>query len=338
MEEPVVTVERERIRSANALRVFEAAARCRSFTRAAEELHVTQVAVSRMVGRLEDSLGVRLFARSSQGLRLTGDGALLQSAVSAGFAQMETALREIKRRRADRGTVTLSLSSGFISHWLMPRYARFQQAVPQINLRFEVVSRILHGDVDEVDLGLRMHDPNRNWQTWPFCPEIVVPLCSPDYLHRMGPMDDTTNGHRHTLIHLTGTPFGWDDYGARVGLDFRRPGNSLAFSDVALVLQAALIGQGVALGWVSGTSAALREGLLVPASPHAVRTGREYRLAAKPGPVRDEVTRVREWLVAQMQEDLAELEQRYEFLRPLSSPAPRMPQGPSSVSSPAKPR
>src|SRR5438067_12149686 len=102
MEEPI---ERERIRSANALRVFEAAARCQSFTRAAQELHVTQVAVSRMVARLEDSLGVRLFARSPQGLRLTEDGTLLQSAVSSGFAQMEAALREVKRRRADRGTV-----------------------------------------------------------------------------------------------------------------------------------------------------------------------------------------------------------------------------------------
>jgi DNA-binding transcriptional LysR family regulator len=308
-------IERERIRSANALRVFEAAARCRSFTRAAQELHVTQVAVSRMVARLEDDLDVRLFTRSAQGLRLTEDGALLHAAVSSGFGQMEAALRELKRRRADRATVTLSLTSGFISHWLMPRYASFQQTVPQINLRFEVVSRVLQGDVDEVDLGLRAHDPNRHWQTWPWCPEIVIPLCSPDYLRRLGSLDDAKDLRKHTLIHMTGTTFGWDDYGARVGLDCRRPGNSLAFSDGALVTQAALIGQGVALGWVSAASAALREGLLVPASRRVVRTGREYRLVAKPGPIREEVTRVREWMVAQMHDDMARITRRYGFLR-----------------------
>src|SRR3989442_7964577 len=104
------------IRSDNALRVFEAAARCANFTLAAAELHVTPVAVSRMVSRLEDTLGLRLFTRSRLGVRLTEEGEVLHSAVSAGFSQMETALREIRRRRADRGTVTLSLSSGFTSH------------------------------------------------------------------------------------------------------------------------------------------------------------------------------------------------------------------------------
>jgi LysR family glycine cleavage system transcriptional activator len=269
-----------------------------------------------MVGRLEDSLGVCLFTRSRQGLRLTEEGAVLQSAVSAGFAQMEAALREIDRRRADRSTVTLSLSSGFISHWLMPRYARFQQAVPQINLRFEVISGVLQGDVDAVDLGLRMHDPHANWQTWPFCPEIVVPLCSPDYLRRLGAIDAAANLRSHTLIHLTATTMAWKDYGARVGLDCRRPGKSLAFSDSALVLQAALIGQGVALGWLSSASAALRDGLLVPASERLVSTGREYRLVAKAGPVREEVTRVREWLAGQVRDDIAMLARQYEFFGP----------------------
>lgn len=313
MEAPAA---RERIRSANALRVFESAARCRSFTRAAHELNVTQVAVSRMVARLEDTLGVKLFDRSAQGLRLTEDGALLQSAVSAGFAQMEGALREIRRRRADRGTVTLSLSSGFISHWLMPRYAAFQQAVPQVNLRFEVVSGVLRGDVDEVDMGLRMHDPERKWQAWPFCPEVVLPVCSPAYLGRFGAIDGARELRSHTLIHLTDTTLGWDEYGARVGLDCRRPGHSLAFSDTALVLQAALIGQGVALGWVSACSSALREGLLVPAASLPVVTGRDYVLAARQGPVREEVTRVRVWLAATMQADLARIARRHAFLRP----------------------
>lgn len=308
------TADRERIRSAKALLVFESAARCLSFTKAAEDLNVTQVAVSRMVARLEDELGVQLFTRSRQGLRLTDDGALLQAAVSSGFSQMQGALREIRRRRAGRGTVTLSLTSGFVSHWLMPRYARFQQAVPNINLRFELFSRLLQGGVEDVDLGVRIDDPHRNWQAWPFCPEVVMPLCSPGYLRRYGALDRARDLKGHTLIHLSGSPFGWEHYGEQTGVPWRGAGHSLAFTDGALALQAALIGQGVVLGWLSATSAALRERLLVPASSQPLRTGRHYSLVAKPGPVREEVTRVRDWMIGQMQEDLAELARSHRFL------------------------
>ncbi|MDR6859242.1 LysR substrate-binding domain-containing protein [Variovorax guangxiensis] len=300
------------LRSANALRVFEVAARSANFTLAAAELHVTPVAVSRMVSRLEDTLGIRLFTRSRLGVQLTEEGAVLHSAVSAGFAQMETALREIIRRRADRSTVTLSLSSGFISHWLMPRYARFQEAAPHINLRFEVISGVLRGDVDDVDLGLRLHDPARKWQSWAFFPEVVLPVCSPDYLHRMGAIDEPAGVRQHTLIHLTTTTMRWEEYGSRAGIDCRRPGHALGFSDSALVLQAALLGQGIALGWVSAVSGALREGLLVPAaSSRPIRTGMEYRLVARPGSLREEVRRVLDWLVSEMQEDIATITRQY---------------------------
>jgi DNA-binding transcriptional LysR family regulator len=141
----------------------------------------------------------------------------------------------------------------------------------------------------------------------------VVPLCSPDYLRRLGAIDDAANLRSHTLIHPAATTMDWKDYGARVGLDCRRPGKSLTFSDSALVLQAALIGQGVALGWLSSASAALRDGLLVPASKRPVRTGREYRLVAKVGAVREEVTRVREWFAGQVRDDIAKLARQYEF-------------------------
>jgi DNA-binding transcriptional LysR family regulator len=239
----------------------------------------------------------------------------LHSAVSAGFSQMETALREIRRRRADRGTVTLSLSSGFISHWLMPRYARFQQAVPHINLRFEVISGVLHGDVDEVDLGLRLYDPSKKWQSWAFLPEMVLPVCSPEYLRRMGAIGAPADASHHTLIHLSTTTLSWKEYGAHTGLDCRHPANSLSFSDSALVLQAALLGQGIALGWVSAVSGALREGLLVPAASRLIRTGKEYRLVARPGSMREEVRRVLDWLLSEMREDVAAITRQYALFR-----------------------
>lgn len=305
---------RESIRSPNALRVFESAARCLSFTVAASELHVTQVAVSRMVARLEDSVGVRLFIRHRNGLQLTEDGAILFASVSDGFSKMQAGLRELRRRRTSRNTVTLSLSSGFTSHWLMPRYSKFQEAVPGINLRFQLTDSILHGDVDEVDLGMRMYSPAQHLQSWSFCPEIVVPLCSPEYLARMGSFKEAADSGNHTLIHLTTTTMDWDGYCSRSGLKHSRQGNSLSFSDYALVIQAALLGQGVGLGWVSVVSGVVRSGLLVPASAYVVRTGKEYRLVARNGPLGAEVCNVRDWLIAEMEDDLKSIGTRYSFL------------------------
>ena len=305
-----MTESRRTIRSANALLVFEAAARRLSFSRAAEELHVTQVAVSRMIGRLEDSVGVKLFERARGGLTLTEDGALLQVAVTHGFGQMETALREIQRRRNDSHTVTLSVSSAFTSHWLMPRYARFQQEFPNISLRFEVLSR-LQGPVHGVDLGLRLLDSVPASNSWHFCREVVIPACSPDYLGQRGELEDAGP---HVLIHLLDTTIDWGDFCARTGLDVHRLGNTLSFTDGALVLEAAMWGRGIALAWISAASYGLRTEKLVAASERFVSTGREYRLISPPGPVRKEVAEVRDWLLAEMHADMSRLRDRYPFL------------------------
>lgn len=303
--------DRQTYRSANALRVFDSAARHLSFTLAAAEMHVTQVAVSRMVARLEDELGLRLFLRLRTGLQLTEDGKVLQEAVADGFSRFEKGFSELRRRQSHRNTVTLSLSNGFTSHWLMPRYGEFQEAVPGINLRFQLTGAILRGDVDDVDLGMRMHHAAHDLQSLYFCPEVVVPVCSPDYLARTGSLDDAKDTGVHTLVHLTSTTLDWKGYCARSGLSHAEHGPALSFSDSALVLQAALLGKGVALGWLSAISGALRSGLLVPASTHAVHTGKNYCLVARPGPLRDEVCKVRDWLVTQMRSDLREIRERY---------------------------
>lgn len=303
------------VRSANSLRVFESAARNLSFTHAALELHVTQVAVSRMVARLEDSLGLVLFIRSRAGLQLTEDGSVLYAAVAEGFGKIEGALKELKRRQSSRDTVTLSLSNGFVSHWLMPRYSRFQQAVPGINLRFEVTGAILQGDVDGVDMGMRMHAPGQALQSWHFCPEVILPLCSPGYLAGTGPIDPPADLGGHTLVHLTSTTMSWEAFCLKTGLKYSPKSKSLSFSDSALVLQGALLGQGVVLGWLSAVSGVLSNGILVPASERIISTGRAYHLVAKPGPLREEVHRVREWLVSEIQSDFRAIESRFDFLK-----------------------
>jgi DNA-binding transcriptional LysR family regulator len=126
---------RRMLPSSNALFVFDAAARNGSFTAAAAELNVTQPAVSRMLGRFEDYLGVRLFDRTAGGATLTDEGELLYRRVLDGFRSIESGLIEIERRRRGTETVTLSVSSAFTTHWLMPRIDKLQR---QSERRFAV--------------------------------------------------------------------------------------------------------------------------------------------------------------------------------------------------------
>ncbi|MGY3368637.1 DNA-binding transcriptional LysR family regulator [Bradyrhizobium sp. GM2.4] len=132
--------------SSNALFVFDAAARNGSFTAAAAELNVTQPAVSRMLGQFEDHLGVRLFDRKAGRAVLTEEGELLYRRVLEGFRSIESGLVEIERRRKGTETVTLSVSSAFTTHWLMPRIDKLQKQFPQVDLRFQLISGALCAD------------------------------------------------------------------------------------------------------------------------------------------------------------------------------------------------
>src|SRR6266478_619848 len=129
---------RRMLPSSNALFVFDAAARNGSFTAAAAELNVTQPAVSRMLRRLEQYLGVRLFDRTAGGAVLTEEGELLYRRVLDGFRSMESGLIELERRRRGTETVTLSVSSAFTTHWLMPRIDKLQRQFPSVDLRLRL--------------------------------------------------------------------------------------------------------------------------------------------------------------------------------------------------------
>src|SRR6266404_3538612 len=129
-----------------------------SFTAAAAELNVTQPAVSRMLGRFEQHLGVRLFDRSAGGAVLTEEGELLYRRVLDGFRSIESGLIEIERRRRGTETITLSVSSAFTTHWLMPRIDKLQRQFPSVDLRFQLISGSLRGAVENVDFGMRFRD------------------------------------------------------------------------------------------------------------------------------------------------------------------------------------
>jgi LysR family glycine cleavage system transcriptional activator len=310
-----MTSLRRQIPSANALFVFEAAARAGSFTKAAAELNVTQPAVSRMLGRLEEYLGIQLFERSPSGINLTDDGRLLYRCLSASFSEIETTIRQIRASRTASETVTLSLSSAFTTHWLMPRIHHFQRAFPNVDLRFQLISGPLQGPVADVDLGMRFIDgASKEYNAWLFSPEEIIPVCSPSYLKQHGPLGVGKGGQ--TLLDLSASAPQWADLLEKLRLDRRPAMNLMTFSDYAVVLQAAAFGQGVALGWVSAVSYALRNGELVPAGPHLVRTSRLCHLVAPPAkPMRPVVADIRDWFLAELEADLKVIHRLYPDLR-----------------------
>jgi DNA-binding transcriptional LysR family regulator len=168
--------------SSHALFVFDAAARNGSFTAAAAELNVTQPAVSRMLGQFEEFLGVRLFDRAGGRAVLTEEGEILYRRVLDGFRSIESGLIEIDRRRKGTETVTLSVSSAFTTHWLMPRIDKLQRGFPKVDLRFQLISGPLRGAVENVDLGMRFRDrfdPETNGAL--VMREVMLPICSPAY-------------------------------------------------------------------------------------------------------------------------------------------------------------
>ena len=306
---------RRKLPSANALFAFEAAARCGNFTKAALELYVTQPAVSRMLSRMEEHLGTKLFERAHGKVSLTESGEILYEQISEGFRRIEAALDEIEARRTGTDTITLSISTAFTTHWLMPRMARLHKAFPKVDLRFKLISNFLKGPVDDVDLGMRYlvkSDPAYEGATF-LMPELLVPVCSLGYhdQHRQpeSPIEDT-------LVVLTDAEREWYRRFPRFADQGRRATNVLDFSDYAIVVQAALLGQGIALGHVNVVTHWLREGALVPAVDEVRATDRDC-LLVHPGdkPLRAVVAQLRDWIVEEMKSDVAAVDSLYPSLQ-----------------------
>lgn len=311
MLQNVMTLLRRALPSMNGLFTLEAAARHGNFSKAAQELNVTPAAISRMIGRLEEHLDVQLFIRTTSGVMLTEYGKILHDAIERGFSGMEQALQEISDRRQGVQTVTLSLSTGFTTHWMMPRMAAFKKAFPGVDLRFELIMGPLAGPVNDVDLGMRfVEGGDDNHEATFVMPEILVPICSPTYQKVQEAHDSVLDQPVTTLINLSEAQPYWPD----LFLPARARGthDEMLFSDYAIVVQAALLGQGVAIGWLNVVAHWLRTKALIPAYDRFLPTHRKCHLVRlRDKPVRPVVTEVRDWLIAELMDDIAAIAATY---------------------------
>lgn len=295
---------RLRLPSLQALLVFETSARLLSFTKAAGELNVTQVAVSRMVARLEDALGFKLFERTKLGLTLTDRGATLQRAVASGFGQIGHTIEELRRDHSQGEIVTLSLASGFAALWLLPRYAEFRKTFPSVNLRLQVMTGRLYGPLEDADIGIRLHGPGSENDSNCLCPEIIIPICSPSYLREFGSLDAPMRGEGHTYVHLDVTTHSWSDFHRVTGLSDAGIGKALHHTDPGLAVQCAMLGQGVVLGWLLAIAAPLNEGKVIPAWDRYVETGCHYVLEYRASDPSERTRQVGRWLIDEMKTEI----------------------------------
>jgi LysR family glycine cleavage system transcriptional activator len=280
----------------SSLRAFEAAARHLSFTRAAAELHVTQAAVSHQVKALEDWLGLKLFRRQNRNVFLTEAGQAYLPAVREAFDGLADATRRLRQRDGE-GKLTVTVTLSFAAKWLMPRLGRFRRLHPDIEFRIDATDRNVDLAREEVDVGLRYGSGS-----WPglaarrLLNEELFPVCSPALAAALKRPEDLA---KHTLLH-DDMRQDWRMWLLAAGVRGVDPTRGPAFSSSAMCVQAAIDGEGVALGRSALVAADLAAGRLV--RPFAVNLPTEFAYYVVYTPQAGELPRVKafvDWLAAE---------------------------------------
>jgi len=287
--------------SLNNLLVFEAAARNGSFTRAANDLGISQPAVSHAMRLLEADLGVALFERQHKGVQPTEAGQYLLEQVGMGLSLIDQALREVRSMQAHQ--VTLAVSTATATWWLLPRIARFKQLHPGIELRVITTDTDLDMVRERIDLSITLGaDDFASFQRWHFVDEEIFPVCSPKFL-KANPLPDLKALARSSLLVLEERykpRMGWKEWFSKFNVTLPRQPQMLRFNDYSIVLQAALEGQGVAQGWRHIVQPLIAQGLLVRPLQEIVVTDQPLYITAPRGKVlRTDVAHLKDWLVAE---------------------------------------
>lgn len=296
----------------NALRAFEAAARHESFTRAAEELCVTQGAVSHQVKALEAELGIKLFNRERQRLVITEAGRAYLIVLRDALDRIAVGTERLLQRQS-AGVLTVSTSPDFAAKWLVHRLGRFAESHPEIDLRVSATLHHVDFAREDVDLAVRHGDGN-----WPgldavrMCSEELFAVCSPKLLAGRARLRKPADLLKLPLLHLDDRR-AWSMWLEAAGVAHRELSQGPVLNRASMVIDAAVDGQGVALARTTLAAWDLINGRLVRPFAETLRIARTYWIVCpRATSSLPKIRLFREWLLAEAVEDL----RRLKALRP----------------------
>jgi LysR family glycine cleavage system transcriptional activator len=295
----------------NALRAFEATARHLSFSKAAEELHVTPAALSHQIRGLEALLGLKLFHRRARAIELTEPARTIYPGIRSGFATIRDAVERLDRGRQDR-VLVVSSTPGLTAKWLVPRLYRFLALHPDIETRITASVAYASFASDGVDVGIRLSSgAHPDLHVEKLSDEWLLPLCSPRLLEGEHPLRTPQDLARFTLIQvdLPGVVPTWADWLAMAGVAGIDATRGLRLNVADHALDAASEGMGVVLAYkmVAARDIALKR-LVSPFGPEMPVPGRAYHFACARGQEkRAPIKAFRDWVFSEIEETHASL-------------------------------
>ena len=254
--------------SLDALRIFVVAARHLSFTEAANQLNLTQSAVSHRIRGLEEELGIALFQRLSRRLELTAEGRALARKIGNAIGDIDRSIIELDRID-DTGPLKVTMLPSVATHWLIPRLPRIRHRHPDLNVQVIADPRLLDLRAERIDLAIRFsRAPQADYAATRLMGDRVFPVCAPDLLRQCGPIESIDALLALPLLHDSATDGdgsgtdwrAWLDHHGRADADCRA---GQQFSEASMLINAAVLGLGVALARASLVAGQMASGALV---------------------------------------------------------------------------
>lgn len=286
----------------SALRAFEAAARLKSFSKAADELNVTPAAISHQIAALEADLGVQLFRRLNRAIELTPSAQVLLPGLSEAFAEIRASVGRL-RAHNDTGTLTVTASPSFAGKWLVLRLYRFQELHPEIDVRISASDNLVDLATGDFDMGIRYGTGRYpGLVVEKLMENEVFPACSPQLVTGGPPLKTPEDLRYHQLIYDQGVdrdPLAatWPMWLRAAGVKDMPAGHGISFSGSHLALDAAIAGHGVVLAYSTLAAADLAAGRLVRPFALSLPDRFAYYIVTAPGALeRPKVKAFRDWL------------------------------------------
>ncbi|MEM0910483.1 MAG: transcriptional regulator GcvA [Pseudomonadota bacterium] len=294
----------KRLPPLNALKAFESAARHLSFTKAAGELFVTQAAISHQIKTLESFLSTPLFHRKNRSLLLTDEGQAYFQDVRDIFSNIMDATDRVLALN-EKGTITVATPPSFASQWLVPRIHLFSQHYSDIDVRIKAVDED-DGFLDErVDIAVYYGDGRwRDIDVLKLTTEFFTPVCSPMLLQGERPLSTLSDLSQHTLLHDNSRE-GWKNWLKTMSVKDVDFDKGPVFSHTMMVLQAASIGQGIALADSVLAKPDIDAGRLICPFEERIESKKSFYVVCRPEQSnKNKIQVFKDWLISEIEEQI----------------------------------